>query len=95
MKLDEKDIEAIAKSRVSRQDNNKSNYWMVGSVMAIVGGVFIVNFARLLGWGVAIAGFATFILYMNNLSKKQNLAVQQLLGEWRAEQTDNQGQVKG
>lgn len=91
MNLDEKDIEAVAKSRVSRAENNKTNAWMVGSVIAIVGGVFIVNFSRLAGWVVSVGGFATFIWYINSLGKRQAEATRQLLAEWGRE---NQQEVK-
>ena len=54
MKLDEKDVEAVAKARVNREENNKTNAWMVGSVIAIVGGVLVVSFSRILGWAVSV-----------------------------------------
>lgn len=80
--LDEKDVEAVAKSRVSREENNKTNIWMVAAVVAIVGGVFIVNFSKIAGWAVSVAGFIAFIWYMNKLGSKQKAYTQKLLDEW-------------
>ena len=85
MELDEKDIESLAKSRVARQENNTTNYWIIGSVAAIIVGVFVNSYSRYIGWGLSIAGVIAFVWYMNNLSKKQVQAAQQLLAEWQAE----------
>ena len=86
MKLDERDVEAVAKSRVSREANNKTNLWMLASVIAIMGGVFIVNLSRLMGWVVSVAGFIAFIWYVNSLNKRQAEYNRQLQAEWRLEQ---------
>ncbi len=86
MKFDARDIEAVAKSRVSRVENNKTNYWIVGCVLAIVVGAFVVRYSVGIGWILSIAGLIVFIVYMNTLTKKQNIYKRELLDEWQKEQ---------
>ncbi len=81
-----KDIEAIAKSRVNRREGNKITYWMMGSLVAIVVGVFVVK-TLYIGWAFLIGGAGVFLWYMNTLSKRQNDYKNYLLKEWEQEQT--------
>ncbi len=89
MKFNDKDIEAVAKSRISRAEGNKITYWMVGSVAAIVIGAFVVKYSVGIGWILSVAGLLAFIVYMNTLSKKQNIYKRELLEEWQKEQTED------
>lgn len=85
MKFDDKDIESVAKSRISRAEGNKTNYWILGSVATIVAGAFIVRYSVGFGWILSIVGLLAFIVYMNTLSKKQNIYKAELLEEWHRE----------
>lgn len=88
MKLDDKDIEAVAKSRISRAEGDKITYWMVGSVVTIMIGAFVIRYSVGMGWILSIAGLIAFIVYMNTLSKKQNIYKRELLDEWYKEQDE-------
>lgn len=86
MKFDSKDIEAVAKSRISRAEGNKTTYWMVGSVATIMVGALVVRYSVGAGWILSVAGLIAFVVYMNILSKKQNVYKRELLEEWEKEQ---------
>lgn len=89
MRFDSKDIEAVAKSRISRAEGNKMTYWMVGCVATIVIGAFAVQRGFVgVGWILSIIGLIAFVVYMNTLSKKQNIYKRELLSEWEKEQND-------
>ncbi len=81
----EKDIEAIAKATVNRHEGNKITYWMVGSLVAVVVGVFVSR-TSYIGWACLIGGAGVFLWYMNSLTKKQNKYRDYLTEEWRKEQ---------
>lgn len=87
MKFDSKDIEAVAKSRISRAEGNKMTYWMVGCVVAIVFGAFVIQRGFVgIGWILSIAGLIAFLVYWTTLSKKQNVYKRELLEEWEKKQ---------
>ena len=87
MKLDVKDIEAIAKSRIYRSEGNKPTYWLAGCVIAICIGAFItLQYSIGIGWVLAGAGMIAYFVYQNTLSKKQNIYKKELLDEWSKEQ---------
>ncbi len=87
MKLENKDVEAIAKSRIIRAEGNKMTYWMLCCVAVMFGGVFVIIRGYIgAGWLLSIAGLIAFVVYMNNLSKKQNVYKIELLEEWEKEQ---------
>lgn len=92
MKFDRKDIEAVAKSRVSRAEGNKSTYWTVGSTLCLVAGIFIQGYNQIAGWTLVIVGFIAFVYYMNVLSKKQNRYKAKLVRDWVEEQRQLQEQ---
>ena len=85
MRLDNKDIEAIAKSRVSRIESKTAMYWMVGVGAAIVAGILLVRINTLLGWGLCVAGVIAFVYYQNTQSKKANILKAQLMQEYKRE----------
>ena len=82
----EKDIEAIAKSRIIRAEGNKQTYWIIGIIVLVGLGFYFRASSALIGWGLCIAGLVSFIYYMNSLTKKQNNYKIQLLNEWQKEQ---------
>ena len=85
----EKDISAIANSRIARAEGNRQTYWIVGIIIAVGLGFYIRTTSVALGWGLCIAGLLAFVYYIQSLSKKQKDYRIQLLNEWRA------GQQKG
>ncbi len=86
MKLDVKDVEAIAKARVTRAEGNKFNYWMIGGFVGIIIGTFLMRYSNVIGWIVVIIGFVGFLWYLYQVSKKQDSAKRKLVAEWRSEQ---------
>jgi F0F1-type ATP synthase assembly protein I len=86
----EKDIEAIAKSRVVRAEGSKQTYWIIGIIVVIGIGFFYRATNNLIGWGLCIAGLLAFVYYMQSLSKKQKDYKNQLLNQWREEQKQEQ-----
>lgn len=92
MKLDRKDIEAVAKARISRAEGNKSTYWTVGAMLCLVAGIFLQSYNGLVGWILVIVGFVAFIYYMNSLSGRQNKYKTRLVKEWIEEQKQEQEQ---
>jgi len=86
MKLDAKDIEAVANSRVRRADGNKSTYWVIGSVIAMTVGMFVIKSSVAPGLVLFGVGAVAFIGQWRESSKKQNAAKKRLLAEWQQEQ---------
>ena len=86
MKLERRDIEAVAKSRIARAEGNKSTVWTVGAMVAIVAGLFVMNYSTIGGWVMLLGGFIAFIYYMQALSKRQNTYKSKLVKEWMQEQ---------
>jgi hypothetical protein len=80
--LDQRDVEAVGRSRVSRAENKKTNTWMILSLLAIVAGVFVMNYSVPVSWGLCGAGVVVFFVYMNRLSRKQKSYTARLLDEW-------------
>lgn len=88
MDFDSKDIEAVAKARVSRAESKKMNYYIYGIVAAFVIGIIclrIENYGIYIGYGVIIFGVIAFLRFMQSVSRKQRVAAFQLKKEWRAE----------
>ena len=90
MNLTQKDIEAVAKARVSRAEGNKSTYWTVGAMLCLVAGIFLQSYNGLVGWILVIAGFIAFVYYMNRLSTRQNKYKAKLVRDWVEEQKQEQ-----
>jgi len=85
MKLDRKDIEAIAKSRINRAEGNKLTYYMVVLMSAMVGGMYVTGINALVGWLIVVTGVACFFWYISKVSKRQNIKKAELLKEWEME----------
>ena len=83
--LEQKDVEAIGKSRVSRAENKKTNTWMIVSLAIVVIGVFAMRYSMPVAWGLCLAGVVMFFVYFNRLGKKQRSYTARLLEEWRKE----------
>ena len=87
MKFSDKDIEAVAKDRVNRIEKQKTTYWLVGALLALVAGYFVaIQFNLIIGFAICGAGVVGFFYYSNTLTKKQNIAKKRLLSEWKKEQ---------
>ncbi len=85
MKLDRKDVEAVAKSRINRAEGNKPSYYTVVLMLAMVSGMYMTGINALVGWLIVVAGVACFFWYISRVSKRQNIAKIQLLREWEKE----------
>lgn len=89
MKLDAKDVEALAKSRVYRGEGNKPTYWLVGCIIVILIGAFVTTkYSIGIGWVLAGIGMISYIVYQNTLSKKTSIYKGQLIDEWNKEQQE-------
>lgn len=87
MQFDTKDIEAVAKDRVSRKYKKQTNYWLFGAMIALVAGYLVaVQYNVVAGIVICGLGVVAFFYYSNNISKKQNAAKKKLLSEWKDEQ---------
>ena len=87
MKLDSKDIEAVAKGRVVRDEKQRGMWWMVGAILGIIVGYFVVvQSDSPFGFAICGLGVVAFLYYSNTLSKKQNALKTKLLKEWKDEQ---------
>jgi Ca2+/Na+ antiporter len=87
MKLDRKDVEAVAKSRVMRAEGNKPMYWLLGIVASILASVmFIQKMSVPVSWAVVLLAFVVYLWYMNAVGKRQKEAANKLLREWQQEQ---------
>ncbi len=84
----EKDIEAIAKSRVMRAEGNKQTFWIIGSVVLVLGGMLVRTTHELYGWVMCGVGLLAFIYYMQTLSKKQKNYKNEMLDDWQKEQRE-------
>lgn len=90
MNLDKRDVEAVAKSRVNRQEGNKQTYYVGAALIVMIAGVLVARNSQMIGILLALGGFAIFIWYMYSVSKKQNVAKSKLLREWREEQNEQE-----
>lgn len=90
MKFDRKDIEAVAKARVSRAEGNKGTIWMGGGMVTLIAGIYLQGFNSMIGWVLVIGGFVGVIWYMSTLSKKQNAYKMKLVKEWVLENQQEQ-----
>ena len=86
MKLESKDIEAVAKSRASRAEGKTMLYWMIGVAVLVMAGIYVVRSNTMAGWALCIIGVIGFLYYQNTLTKKQNALKYRLLKEWQAEE---------
>ena len=87
LQLNTQDVVAIAKSRVSRENNKTTNYWYYGLIFALFAGVMLFRVANIVGWVVIILAVIGFVWYSVTLSRKQNTAARQLVKEWNASRT--------
>lgn len=83
----ERDLEAIAKSRVNRLERKNMNRWLVASLLVVAVGVlggFVNKQLGSFGGIVIVGGFLVFFYYMQFvLAKKQKQATLELITEWR------------
>jgi chromate transport protein ChrA len=80
--INNQDVIAIAKARVSRENSKVTNYWYYGLIVAIFAGVLLFRVASIAGWVVIIVAVVGFVWYSVKLNRKQNIAAHQLLKEW-------------
>ena len=83
--LDELDIAAVAKSRVSRAKAKVSNYWMIGVMGAIIVGLLLQRVNSVLGIIVALAGVAGLFYFMYSVGKEQKASAIALVSQWMQE----------
>ncbi len=86
--LDSKDVEAIAKSRVNRVENQRTTQWMIGVMVLIVAGIGVVQWTKndLIGWLLCVVGVDGFVYYQNGLGKKSSSLKSKLMREWQVEE---------
>jgi len=92
MKLDQLDIMAVAKSRVSRMESKATSKWMWGMVVGWAIGAllyFKVNIGA--GCAVIFLSICAFLYYNNTLGKKQKIEQDKMIREW---QEENKQEVK-
>ncbi len=86
MNLDRQDIEAVAKSRVSRMYSKTSNNWLIGLVIAVIIGLIVAfQLSSIGGYVIWIVAIVAWLVYYNGLTKKQNYEKHRLLREWEHE----------
>ena len=87
MQLNQDDIIAVAKSRVTKQENKVTTKWMWGMIVGIfIGFILLWQVNSIAGYAVAIVSVIAFLYYNSTLSKKQKTYVYKMLQEWQAEQ---------
>lgn len=87
MNFDQKDIEAVAASRVSRQEAKKTNQWMIAAMVGVLAGAIVMTqFNKIAGLVVIALGFCIFLYYQSQMSGKQKQAKARLVQEWYNEQ---------
>jgi hypothetical protein len=93
--LNQKDVEAVAKSRINRAEGNKPTFYVVLAMIFVIGGIFVaqqIAASQWIGWAVSAVGAVIFFLYWRSLGKKQNYYKSVLLREWAEEQRRGQQQ---
>lgn len=94
MRLTQKDVEAIARSRIQRAEGKRGWTWIIGAVVAVLLGYVVlqsdITNANMIGLVICALGFVVFVWYLYNLTKKQNAYKEKLVGEWRKEQRSSQ-----
>ncbi len=93
--LNQKDVEAVAKSRINREEGSKPTVFVVLAMVFVIAGIFVaqqIADSQWIGWGISAVGAVIFILYWRSLSKKQNYYKSVLLSEWAEEQRRSQRQ---
>lgn len=83
-----KDVETIAKGRVSRAESQKTNLATVAMVLCMGVGLLLLNTNRMVGIILFLLGAGIFFWYTNGLGKKQKNAQRQAVLEWQQEQAD-------
>ncbi len=89
MNFDQKDIEAVAASRVNRAEAKRTQQWMVGICLSILIGAVIMtqpHMNKATGFVVLIVGFGIYLYWQNQISVKQRRAKTQLVQQWLSEQ---------
>ena len=87
MQFDDKDIEAVAASRVNRTESKKTMQWLIGVVVVILAGAVLMTETKYkgLGFGVLAVGFAIYLYWQNQISTKQKRAKSALLQAWHSQ----------
>ncbi len=83
MEFDQKDIEAVAKSRVYRAESRNTMVWFIVVLIGLFVGMITTNNNRMLGLSIAvipIIGYVYFVVFV--IGKKQKQAVSELLQKW-------------
>lgn len=83
----EKDIEAIARSRINRAEGSRQMSFWGGGMVLMGAGLFAVRYSQLAGWGLSIVGFLILLWYLNDIEKRQKVYKFQLLDEWEKNKT--------
>lgn len=81
----EKDIEAIARSRVNRSEGNKQTLYFLGMIAGIVAGFMLRNTSIWLSGGISLLAIFGFYYYNNGLTKRQRAYTKQMLIEVKRE----------
>jgi predicted MFS family arabinose efflux permease len=85
--LTKHDVEAVAKSRVSRAFSKTTNNWTVALVIGVIIGLGVAfKWSAIGGYVIWIAAVGLWFYYYSGLSKKQNEEKLRLVKEWEKEQ---------
>lgn len=94
MQFDQKDIEAVAASRLNRLENKRTMQWLVGSFAIIIISAILITQPshKTIGLGVLAVGVLVFIYRVYyQIPNKQKIVKEQLVRQWMAErQGENQ-----
>lgn len=77
------DVVAIARSRVNRDNKSTTNKWMMGAMIAVVGGMIIAMKVQMyVGYAMLALGVLAIYWRTNRVSKQQKEQESQLVKEW-------------
>ena len=82
MKLDDNDFKAIAKSRVNRAESKHQLYWMLGIILALLSGGYLLGYSPL-AWVLVAGGFIGGWWVNNEMCKKYNAMTSKLITEYK------------
>jgi type IV secretory pathway TrbF-like protein len=95
MEFNQLDIEAVAKSRVSRQEGKRLNQVIWGVFIGVIIGMAVAwRINMFAGYGIVIIAIGIFLWQSSKVTKKQTLAMYQMVKMWKSEQEENKVEVK-
>lgn len=88
--LQSKDIESIAKGRVSRRESKKTNGYLTFLVCMLVVGIGLAYWVSYIGGlGAIVVGVIVYLVLMSSINKKQRDEIIMLKREWKSQKDSN------